>query len=64
MYSLSFPFFFGTNSIKYPTNNCDGLIRFNLRFSYTNSFSAWCSIFISLYIKKNLRLIPSSKSIM
>jgi len=63
MHSLSFPFFFSMNNIKYPTNDYNSLIYLNLRFSYINSFSAWCSISISLYIKKNLRLVLGSRLI-
>jgi len=63
MHSLSLPFFFNINSIRYPTDDYNSLICPNLRFSYMNSFSAWCSILVSLYIKKNLRLVFSSRLI-
>jgi len=63
MHNLSFLFFFGMNSIRYPTNDCNSLIYLNLRFSCINSFSAWCFVSVNLYIKKNLGLVPSSRSI-
>ena len=63
MYIFNFPFFLSINNTKYPTNNCKGLIFFNCRFSFINSLSAYYSVFINLYIGKNLGLIPSFKLI-
>ena len=63
MYILSFPFFLNINNIKYFTNNYKSLIFFNYRFSLINSLNAYYFIFINLYIKKNLKFIPSFKLI-
>ena len=62
MYNYNFLFFLGINNTKYPANNYKSLILPNLRFSLIKSLSAYYSTSISLYIRKNLRLIPSSKS--
>ena len=62
MHNYSFPFFLGINNTKYPADNYKGLILPNLKFSQTKSLSTCCLTSINLYIKKNLRLIPSSKS--
>ena len=63
MHILSFLFFLGINNIKYFTNNYKGLILFNYRFSLINSLNTYYFIFINLYLKKNLRLVPSFKLI-
>ena len=62
MHSYSFLFFLGVNNTRYPVNDCKGLILFNLRFFWTKSYSTCCLTFISLYIGKNLGLIPGFKS--
>ena len=63
MHIFSFLFFLSINNAKYPTNNCKSLILPNYKFSFTNSLSAYYSISVNLYIKKNLRLIPGFKLI-
>ncbi len=62
MYNCNFLFFFGVNNTRYPTNNYKDLILFNFRFSWTKSLNTCYSISINLYIRKNLRLIPGSRS--
>ena len=62
MYNYNFLFFLGVNNTGYPTNNYKDLILPNLRFSQIKSLSAYYSTSISLYIGKNLRLIPGSRS--
>ena len=64
IYILSFPFFFRTNSTRYPANNYNGLIYPLHKFSWINSLSATNSVLVSLQIKKNFKLIPSSNSIL
>ena len=63
MYIFSFLFFLGINNTKQPTNNCEGLILFNYRFSFINFLNVYYSVFINLYIRKNLRLVPSFRLI-
>ena len=63
MHILSFLFFFGINNTRYPADDYEGLILLNYKFSLINSLSIYYSIFISLYIKKNLKLISSFKLI-
>ena len=63
MHILNFPFFLGINNTKYPTNNCKSLILSNYKFSFINFLSTYYSVFINLYIKKNLKLISSFKLI-
>ena len=63
MHIFNFLFFLNINNIKYPTNNYKGLILFNCRFSFINFLSTYYSISVNLYIKKNLKLIPSFKLI-
>ena len=55
-------FFLGVNNIRYPTNNYKDLILSNLRFFWINSFSACYLTSVNLYIRKNLKLIPGSRS--
>ena len=62
MYNYSFLFFLGINNTGYLTNNYKGLILLNPRFSKIKSCSTYYLTSVSLYIKKNLRLIPSFKS--
>ena len=64
MYILNFPFFFGINNTKYPTNNYNGWIYSFLKFSLTNSFKAKFSVSINLYIGKNFGIIPGFKLIL
>ena len=61
MYILNFPFFLNINNIKYFTNNYKGLIVLNRRFSPINFLSAYYSVSINLYIKKDFRLIVGNK---
>ena len=63
MHIFKFPFFLSINNTKYPADDCKGLILFNYKFSLINSLSTYYSIFINLYIKKNLKLIFSFKLI-
>ena len=63
MHIFSFLFFLNINNIRYPTNNYKGLIFPNYRFSFINSLSTYYSVSVSLYIKKNFRLISSFKLI-
>ena len=63
MYILSFPFFLNINNARYSTNNYKSLILFNYRFSFINSLSTYYSISVNLYIKQNLKFVPSFKLI-
>ena len=47
----------------YLANNYKGLIFPNYKFSFINSLSIYYSVFINLYIRKNLKLISSFKLI-
>ena len=64
MYILNFPFFFGINNTKYPTDNYNGQIYPFLRFSLINSLKAKFSVSVNLYIGKNFNIIPSFKLIL
>ena len=64
MYILNFPFFFGMNNTRYPTNNCDGWIYPFLKFSLINSLKAKFSVSINLYIGKNFSVISGFRSIL
>ena len=63
MHILNFLFFLNINNTKYSANNYKSLIFLNYRFSFTNFLSTYYSIFINLYIKKNLKLIFSFRLI-
>ena len=63
MHIFSFPFFLDINNTKQPINNYENLILFNYKFSLINSLSTYYFISVSLYIKKNLRLIFSFRLI-
>ena len=62
MYSLNFLFFLGVNNTGYPANNYKGLILPTFRFSWINSFSTYYLTSVNLYIRKNLGLVPGSRS--
>ena len=63
MYIFNFPFFISINNIKYFINNYKNLIFFNYKFSFINFLSTYYSVFINLYIKKNLKFVSSFKLI-
>ena len=62
MHNYKFLVFLGVNNTKYPADNYKGLILPNFRFSQTKSLSTYYLTSVNLYIKKNLKLIPGSKS--
>ena len=64
MHILNFPFFFGMNNTRYPTNNYDGRIYPFFRFSLTNFFKAKFFVSVNLYIRKNFSVIPSFRLIL
>ena len=64
MHILNFPFFFGINNTKYPTNNYNGWIYSFFKFSLTNSFKAKFSVSVNLYIKKNFSIVLSFRLIL
>ena len=64
MHILNFPFFFGINNTRYPTNDYNSWIYPFLRFSLTNSLKAKFSISVNLYIKKNFSIVFSSRLIL